>query len=124
MIRAQYIHSEESLYREILSTLQNKEALILESIEILESQKNKISEGEAANRFLGTSQEDSKILAAGFYSWNESEDLEKDLSKTGEEVYYFQHSYDIQRDPNNTLAQFGKISSYMNFSGEHRKSLG
>jgi len=120
LIRAQYIHDQEALYKDIISGLQKKEDLIIQCLSILESQKMKYIESgssENNNHFLQNSNEDSKILAAGFYSWNESEDLEEDLGRTDEERYYLQHSFDIQKNSMNPLLD-GRMSSYINFSNE------
>lgn len=44
LIRAQYVHNEEALFRSILTQLQKKEHMILECAKILETQKNKLLE--------------------------------------------------------------------------------
>jgi imidazoleglycerol phosphate synthase glutamine amidotransferase subunit HisH len=73
-------------------------------------------------RFLKNSMEDSKILAAGFYSWNESEDLEEDLNHTQEHTnenkFYFQHSYDLQQNSQYPLNLLKANKEYMHFSND------
>ena len=64
LIRIQYVHNEEQLFTEILTSCQNKEALIQDAIKILVDRSSK----DKNFVFDGPSREDSRVLGAAFYS--------------------------------------------------------
>ena len=71
LIRIQYVHNEEQLFTEILTSCQNKEALIQDAIKILERQKDRLVDRSSKDKnfvFDGPSREDSRVLGAAFYS--------------------------------------------------------
>ena len=104
----------------MLNQLQKKEHLICEWIKILETQKSKLLErkdSDGNDCFMQNSCEGSQVLAAGFYSWNENDDLEQDLQKDEEEPpFNMQMSYDIRANPKHNLGDITRISSYLNFT--------
>jgi hypothetical protein len=125
LIRAQFINNQEELYRDILSQLQKKESLIIEALNILEKQSMRVFKHDESpeNKKFQLSREDSKVLGAGFYSWNESEDLGQDPDETEEAGYYFQHSFDVQQKETKKLVEFSKIETNLNFSKDEGYNL-
>lgn len=74
LIRAQYIHDQVALMKEILTQLYQKRSLINSWIEILNKQRTKLfGRGSSQIKEISpsNSNDDSKFIGGGFYSYND-----------------------------------------------------